>query len=163
MALSAGAAAGIMLATTLASTAVGVYGSIQQGQQQRALAEAQAKQSAIAGEMAELNSRAQAAEVSNEALRLRSKQVAQGAEAGLTMDSGSFLAVIADSAKKAEDDRLNILRTGRLNRAAAEAQSSMYQSAGQYASQAGYVKAGSTLLSGITQGMKISSDAGWFD
>ena len=105
-----------MIAITIASTAYSVAGSIQSGQQQAAMAEAQGKQAAMHGEMANLQARSQAAEMQNQETRLRATQVAQAAANGVSLDSDSFLNVVAATASKAELDRAQVLRNGLLAR-----------------------------------------------
>lgn len=160
MAISASA---VMLGLTAVSTAVGVMGSIQQGQMAQQAAENQAYQANIQGELAELNSRAEAAEMSKMATRMRSTQVAQAAGSGVTLDSGSFMAIVADSATRAEQDRQQVLRTGRLQRAATEAQASSYISAGKSYSQAGWMGAGASLLGGAKDTIGPAKEMGWFE
>lgn len=152
-----------MLALTVASTAASVVGGFVQANQQSALASAQAEQIRMQGEMSELTARSQAAEMLNDQTRLRAKQVAQGAAAGITLDSGSFLSVVASEASKAERDRQQVLRTGRLNRAAAEVSASGYEAQSQYSKWGPWLNAGTSLLRGGTIAMNIGDKAGWFD
>lgn len=152
-----------MLALTAVSTVASVVGSFAQANQQSALANAQAEQIRMQGEMSELTARSQAAEMLNDQTRLRAKQVAQGAAAGITLDSGSFLSVVASEASKAERDRQQVLRTGRINRAAAEVSAAGYEAQGQYSKWGAWINAGTSLLKGGTIAMGIADKAGWFD
>ena len=152
-----------MLALTAVSTVASVVGGFAQANQQSALANAQAEQIRAQGEMSELTARSQAAEMLNDQTRLRAKQVAQGAAAGVTLDSGSFLSVVASEASKAERDRKQVLRTGGINRAAAEVSAAGYEAQGQYSKWGAWINAGTSLLKGGTIGMGIADKAGWFD
>lgn len=152
-----------MLALTVVSTVASVAGGIAQASQQNALANAQAEQIRMQGEMSELTARSQAAEMLNDQTRLRAKQVAQGAAAGITLDSGSFLSVVASEASKAERDRQQVLRTGRINRAASEVSAAGYEAQGQYSKWGAWINAGTSLLKGGTIAMGIADKAGWFD
>lgn len=153
----------IMVAATVASTAIGVGSSMQQASMAQTAANHQANMGNIQGELAELNARSEAAEIQNEATRLKGRQIAQASSAGVTLDSGSFMTIVADSANKANADREQVLRAGRLNRAAAEAGASAYSYAGSMKSSASMSKAGSTLFSGLDSATKIGEKAGWFN
>lgn len=152
-----------LLALSAVSTAASVAGGFVQANQQSALANAQAEQIRMQGEMSELTARSQAAEMLNDQTRLRAKQVAQGAAAGITLDSGSFLSVVASEASKAERDRQQVLRTGRINRAAADVSAAGYEAQGQYSKWGAWINAGTSLLKGGTIAMGIADKAGWFD
>lgn len=152
-----------MIAITVASTAYSVAGSIQSGQQQAAMAEAQGKQSAMQGEMANLQARSQAAEMQNQETRLRATQVAQAAANGVSLDSDSFLNVVAATASKAELDRAQVLRNGLISQAAGQAQQSTYSAAAGNYRTSGYTNAGASLLKGATSVAGTASAAGWFD
>ena len=152
-----------MVAITAASTAYSVIGSIQSGQQQAAMAEAQGKQAAMQGEMANLQARSQAAEMQNQQTRLRATQVAQAAANGVSLDSDSFLNVVAATASKAELDRAQVLRNGLISRAAGLAQQSAYSAAADNYRTSGYANAGASLLKGATSIAGTASAAGWFD
>ena len=152
-----------MIAITVASTAYSVAGSIQSGQQQAAMAEAQGKQSAMQGEMANLQARSQAAEMQNQETRLRATQVAQAAANGVSLDSDSFLNVVAATASKAELDRAQVLRNGLISQAAGQAQQSTYSTAAGNYRTSGYTNAGASLLKGATSVAGTASAAGWFD
>ena len=152
-----------LMALTVVSTAASVVGGFVQGQQQSALASAQADQIRMQGEMSELTARSQAAEMLNDQTRLRAKQVAQASSAGVTLDSGSFLSVVASEASRAERDRQQVLRTGRINKAAAEVSASGYDAQSGYSKWGAWVNAGTSLLRGGSTAMNIASNAGWFD
>jgi hypothetical protein len=146
-----------------ASTAVSVIGSLSKASAQQAQYEYQADMARKQGELAELNARNEAAALEMDAQRLRSKQIAQGAAAGVDVTSGSILDVIAESAKNAETERQNVLRAGRLNREAYNVEAAGYSNAAKSAKRSGWISAGTSLLSGIAGGIGIADKAGWFD
>lgn len=153
----------IMIGLTAIGTAASVVGSIQQGQQQAQMAQAQADQARMQGELANLQARSQAAEMLNEQNRLRAKQFTQASAAGVSLDSQSFMAVVASEASRAERDRQQVLRTGQLNQAAGLASASAYESQGSFSKWAGWFNAGTSLIKGTTAGMGIADKAGWFE
>lgn len=159
----AAAAPFIMLGLTAVGTAGSIIGSISQGQQQAQMASAQADQARMQGELANLQARSQAAEMLNEQNRLRSKQFAQASAAGVSLDSQSFMAVVASEASRAERDRQQVLRTGRLNQAAGQASASAYSTQGGLSKWAGWFNAGTSAIRGSSTAMGIMDKAGWFE
>lgn len=156
-------AATIGLIALGASTGMSVIGGLSQASNQAANYEYQAEMSKKQGELAELNARNEAASLEMDAQRLRSKQIAQGAAAGVDVTSGSIMDVIAESAKNAETERQNVLRAGRLNREAYNVEASGYHSAAKSAKRQGWISAGTSLLTGLAGGVALASKAGWFD
>lgn len=156
-------AATISMIALAASTATSVIGNLSQASAAATQAEYQADMAKKQGELAELNARNEAAEIEMDAQRLRSRQIVQGAAAGVDVTSGSILDVMAESAKNAETERQNVLRAGRINREAANVEASGYQYSAKKAGQSGWVGAGTSLLSGIAGGIALGSKAGWFD
>jgi hypothetical protein len=80
-------------------------------------------------------------------LILSSQQAAFGAS-GLDPNAGSPLLVMADSARQAELDALNIRWSGKLASGSADAESALRRFEAGSESRAGYLRAGSSLLSG---------------
>lgn len=156
-------AATAALVTTIASTAVAVGSQLYQGQMQAQQASYQADLSRKQGELAELNARQEAADIQFASQHKRATQIAEGAAAGVEVNSGSLLDVIASSAKTAEEERQNVLRAGRLNRAAYEAQAGGYSMGGSAARTGSLWGAGASLMWGASNGVNIASKAGWFD
>ncbi len=66
---------------------------------------------------------------------------------GTTME-GSPLLIVQDTAREAEIEVRHILRGG-------EARARAYQEAGSAAAKAGFIDAGSTLLSGVSRALSI--------
>lgn len=156
-------AATIGLIALGASTATSVIGSLSQAGAAATQYEYQADMAKKQGELAELNSRNEAAEIEMDAQRLRSRQIVQGAAAGVDVTSGSILDVIAESAKNAETERQNVLRAGRINREAYNVEAASYKGAAQRSRQSGWISAGTSLLTGIAGGIGLGSKVGWFD
>lgn len=156
-------AATIGLIALGASTGVSVLGSLSQAGAQSAMYQYQADMAKKQGELAELNARNEAASIEMDAQRLRSRQVAQGAAAGVDVSSGSIMDVIAESAKNAETERQNVLRAGRLNRESYNVEAQGYYSASRSAKRSGWISAGTSLLTGLADGIGLASKAGWFD
>lgn len=128
-------------------TAASVAGSIQQGKQQEKVAEynaAVAEQGAIAEE--------QKAAYEEEAHRkkvksiLSSQQAAYGAT-GVDME-GSPLLVMEDTAAQGELDALAIRYGGDVAAAQKRSQANLYRMQGKNARTAGYINAGTSLLTG---------------
>ena len=157
-------AAGIMaIAATATSAIIGGISAIKQGEQQAAMYNAQAKSVEMQGQMKSLQARQEAAEMQTEALRLRAKQFAQAAGQGYTLDSESFLGVVAASASQAEKDRLQVLRNGKLALAEASGQASYYRNAADTARSSGWWTGMTSLLTGFAQTGLQMQKAGWFE
>ena len=154
----------IAMITTAVSTAVSVAGSIAQGQTQSKQASFQAEIARKQGELTEMQSRSQAADIELEAQRSRAQQITQAAAAGLDIyDSDSLWDVINASQKEAESERQGILRAGNLNKASYGLEAQQYQSASKTARSSSWINAGTSLLKGTAQGISIADKAGWFD
>lgn len=79
---------------------------------------------------------------------LKGRQRAVVAASGTTLE-GSPLLIVQDTAREAEIEVRHILRGG-------EARASAYQQAGEASAQAGFIDAGSTLLSGIGKALTFT-------
>ncbi len=146
----------------VAMSALSAVSSIYQGQQAAAQANEQAKVTEMQGEMANLNARSQAAEIQNEAARLKARQISQGAKAGVSLDSGSFLSLVSSSAAKAEEDRRQVLRSGLTTMYSAGAEASQIRAAGQTQKTGSYFSAAGSLLKGFSGMQGGASSTGWF-
>jgi len=137
----------IALALTVASTAVGAVGAIQQGNAAKAAADYNAKL-----QEREATQRSKEANLHEEAQRRKNRQLlarqrAQLAESGIGFEAmGESL--IEDSATMAELDALNIRYEGETQRRGLLAGANLSRMEGKNAQKAGYFKAGATLLSG---------------
>lgn len=153
--------AGAATAATLASGAIGAYGAIQSGQAQKKQARYQSaverNNATIAGWQAEDATQRGQIEEQRQRLataRLRGAQRAGMAANGIEIDSGSPLDVLMDTASLGELDALTIRSNAereaygfRSQQGNLMAQSGLTTMAGRNAATAGYIGAGSTLLS----------------
>ena len=161
--ISAGTALAISLASTAASTAVGVYSSIQQGKAQQAQADYQAKVAKQNQDLAEQQVSAErmagyeAAQAQRQkAAKLIGAQRAAGGASGAVVDFGSNLDLQADTAAQGELDAINAYNKGIDAAYNSEIQAwnygnqaTAYEQSGQAAKRAGYLNAASTALGGI--------------
>jgi len=156
-----GTTAGATLAATAVSGAVTAYGAVQQGQAQKKQARYQAgverNNATIAGWQAQDATQRGQIEEQRQRLataRLRSSQRAGMAANGIEIDSGSPLDVLMDTAQLGELDALTIRSNAereaygfRSQSGNLMAQAGLTTMAGRNAATAGYIGAGSTLLS----------------
>lgn len=146
-----------------AATGLSTIGQLQSAGAQQAQYEYQAAMAEKQGELAELQAKQEAAEVTKQEVATKSKQRAQAAAAGLDLSSGSFMDILSETATQAQKEREDILRRGALNRAAYQAEASGYRAASSATSSGKWWKAGSTLLTGAAQGVNYADRQGWFD
>lgn len=142
-------AAPIMLAATLASTALGVVSSIQQGK-----AQAQAHKYNAAVAQNEAIAARQAAAFEADRVRQRrdkvlSSQRAAFGKSGLALE-GSPLALMEDTAAEAELDALVVQHQGSVMAARAESQAALDRMQAKQARTAGYFGAGASVLRGVS-------------
>lgn len=164
MAMTTAAAMTVAAVTSAVSAGVGAIGAIMQGRAQSDQMEYQAEMSRKQGELSELQARQEAADIEREAQRTRARQITQGSAAGVDVSSGGSLwDVIANSAKLAEDERQNVLRTGRINKESYGVEAQSYKAAASAAKTGSYFKAGTSLLNGATSTIAYGNKAGWFD
>lgn len=163
MAITPAVAAGISIAATAASTAVGVYSSIQQGKAAQKQADYQAKVAKQNQELAEQQASAERMAGYEEAQATRRKaasligsQRAAAGASGAVVDFGSNLDLQADTAAQGEMDAINAYNKGidtaynsQLQAWNYGQQAEGYKMQGQAAKQAGYLNAASTALGGI--------------
>jgi len=155
--------ASLALTSTIAKTVFGVVSNIKQGQDQNSILRSQAQLAEMKAETDNLAYREKAALTEQEGVRMKAKQIVAAAGAGVTLDSGSFLSIVANSAKRVSEDAETLRRTGRLYAAAGESQGNSLRAQGSAAASAGFWNAGGTLLSGVGKGLQIGKDAGWFN
>lgn len=147
---------------SVAGSLLGAVGQFTAGSQQADAYKAQARSTEIQGELANLSAREKAAEVQNESNRMRAMQVVQGAAGGMSLDSGSLLDIMADSASKFEKDRQSLLRSGRLSQEASNYSAQGYKQAGSTSYTSGIFGAGSSLLKGAGQAFDIGKSLKWW-
>lgn len=132
----------------VASAAVSAYGAIRQGQAAKAASKfnaAVADQNAV---LARQEARELAVQQSRENyLRLGAIRAAQGKSGGAAGE-GSVLDVIGDAASQGELQRQYILRSGEMKAAGFTNTGMLDRMSGKNAQTAGYLQAGSALLSG---------------
>ena len=161
MAISAAAAAGITAVVSMVSAGVAAYGIMQQQQIASQQAEREAEAQRLQGQLAEENARLQAAEKQKEQQRVASSQVVSGSAAGISLQSTSLLDLMDETSSMFEADRQQLLRTGKIQNAAATYSADSYKLGASRGPS--YFKAGATLLKGIGTGMSYGNKAGWFD
>ena len=124
----------------IAGTVISAAGTISAGNAQK---KAQQQNAALVRVQAEEDARRSRRQ--SEALMGRQRAVV--AASGTTLE-GSPLLIMQDTAAEAETEIRHILRGG-------QARASAYQRAGSAAAQAGFIDAGSTLLSGVDRALNI--------
>lgn len=164
MAMTTTMAMTIAAVTSAVSAGVGAYASYASGKAQSDQAEYQAEMAKKQGELSELSARQEAADIEREAQRTRARQLTQGAAAGVSVSNGGSLwDVIANSAKIAETERQGTLRAGRLNKESYGVEAQSYKAAASAAKTGGWLKAGTSLLDGVSNVMVYGNKAGWFE
>lgn len=134
----------------VASSVMSAAGSIQQGNSAKAAAEYNAR----VAENNAITARQQAAAQEEQHRRLARRQLGQMRAAygasGVTME-GSPLDILAQSAKDAELDALNIRYGGELKAQGLESEAVLERYRGKSAQRAGYMGAATGLLSGASK------------
>jgi len=133
---------------TAASAGISAYSAIKQGKAAEAAseynAEIQQQNAAFAREEADEFVRIADRETY---LRLGAIRAAQGASGG-TANEGSVFDVLADTAAESERERQYIIRSGEMKARGFESTAGLSLMEGRSARSAGYLRAGSELLSG---------------
>jgi hypothetical protein len=124
----------------IVGSVVGAAGSISAGNAQKKTAQQNAALARMQAEDDARRSRRQSD-------MLMGRQRAVVAASGTTME-GSPLLIVQDTAAEAETEIRHILRGG-------EVRANAYQQAGSAAAQAGFIDAGSTLLSGVGRALSF--------
>lgn len=131
----------------IASAVVGAGSAIYSGMQQKEAAEANAELSRREGEAAADAAVAQAEKIRKAARAQAGKANAALAASGVAIGEGTPILINEDIYKNAEDDAYSTLLTGARQRQAANDQASMIEYQGGTAQTAGFLNAGSSLLS----------------
>lgn len=134
-------------AASVAGTVVSAWSSIEAGKQQQKAAEYNAAQQFILGIQEKARRELEARRHREQALRLLSRQKSLYLKAGVAME-GTPLEVIGQTAAEAEMDALIIEKTGQGEYLERLAKMGMFQEMGAGYEYAGYLKAGTTLLTG---------------
>ena len=152
-----------LVIATIASAAISAAGAIHTGNVNSATAKDRAKQAEISGQMSLLSARQKAAKLTGDKNALKARQVAQAAKGGMDTGSKSLIDIQRTTDKKAADDIEAIMSAGRMSLATSQATSSSYNNqAGGYMT-AGFLDAGSSILSGATKAYSISQWDGFAD
>lgn len=147
---------GIMEVLSVASTAMSVLGSVQQGRQQNDYAQYQADQTRADAVAAQGAAEVQADKV-RKAMRMQQSQArASLAASGVDVNSGTSNTINEDIANRGEQDALTALLDGTNQGKRLNSQATGYEISGKNAESAGYSKATGSLLSG---GFQIAK--GW--
>lgn len=154
-------AAAVMAVAAAASAAISAAGAVQQGETARKSADHQAalaENNALAArQQAELDERQQR----EKARRLMATQRAQAAGRGVLTEQGSPLFVSLDTGEQAEIAALNIRRAGELRSNELHSQASLTRFQGAASEDAGYLKAGTSLLDGVSKVAPYAKQKGW--
>lgn len=137
-----------------AGTALSAYGQYQQGKSAQSLAQYNATLDRRNADTARLQATAEEERFRRQAARQRGEQVGKIAASGVVVNTGSPLLVLADSAREAEMDALNIRYGGELKAQGLEANARSEEFQGKNAKRQGIIGAGSTLLSGAARTYK---------
>ena len=131
-----------------ASAVVGAVSAIQQGKAAKAASEFNAEVSMQNAQIARADAAAQAAQADREQyLRFGAIRAAQGKSGGAAGE-GSVLDVLADNAIQGELEKQNIIYQGEQRARGFVNTANLDTTAGKNSQTAGYMKAGSELLSG---------------
>jgi len=138
-------------ALLVAGTAMSAIGAIQQGRAQKAAADYNATINMQNAEIARRNAALEEKQAEREDyLRLGAIRAAQGKAGGMAGE-GSVLDVLGDVAAQGELERQNIIYRGELNARGFTNTAQLDRFSGKQAQRAGYMKAGSELLTGGAQ------------
>ncbi len=144
-------AATVMAVAAAASAAISAVGAVQQGEAGRKAADyraAIAENNALAArQQAELDERRER----DRTLRLTGSQRTRAARSGLLADEGSPLFVSLDASEQAEIEALNIRRAGGMRSSDLRAQAALGRFRGAVDERAGYLRAGTSLLNGVSR------------
>lgn len=140
------------------ATVVSVAGSLMQASQQKKAADYNAQMAQQQSVAAQQQAAAQADTQRRRAQRQIGSMEASYAASGLSLE-GSPLEVLEQSARDAELDRQNILYGGSLRSTGYQNTASLESAKGQNAMTSGFLRAGSTLLSGMSSSYTGTSNA----
>ena len=141
----------IVAAISVAGTAAGTYSAIEQGNAaedaSKRNAKAQNTNARVAAEQAQYAADRQR----SENRRRLGAQRAAGAKSGIDLSGGSFSDVLLDTSVQGEMDALASIYQGQATASAYQSSARNSLLEGRAAKQAGYLRAGSTLLSGAAE------------
>lgn len=140
----------IAIAAAVASTAVGTYAAYQQGQQQEEAGKYNAKVARNQAIQAQQAAGMRADILRDRAARIEATNITRAAHGGIVPTAGSPLFVMADNAQQAELDAQREQYAGEVAATGYKSQENLSLFGASNAAQAGYLRAGSTLLSGAS-------------
>jgi hypothetical protein len=142
-------AAILPIALAVAGTAMSAFGQIQQAQRQKAMAEANANLAEQDAAQKQQAAKEEAYKISKERARTLGTQATQYGASGVSLSSGTPLDVLANTAAEYERDITYAGLHGDQARRRGEAEAEIYRFGGEQAATAGWIGAGSTLLTGF--------------
>jgi peptidyl-tRNA hydrolase len=142
------AAAALVVAAV--GTAVSTYGAVQQGQNAKAAAKANADYQKKAAVSAENVGAQQAADKTLETRRVMGSQIASAGAGGIDPNTGSPLAIGTQTAQMGELDSLRIINNAQRTAWGYQTQAGIDEWQGDKAATAGYFNAASTALGGAS-------------
>lgn len=144
-----------------AAAVVGAAAAISNGQRQAEMFKYQADVAKNQAQAALQGAAYEAARQSEKAHRIGAQQETMFASSGMVGTEGSPLAIMADTAGSAELDRLGILHQGQLGYMRGYSSATGFDASAGAAESSGYMKAGTSLLSGASELVKANPN-GWF-
>lgn len=146
-----GASAGLGGVLSALGTVVGAVGSISAGNQSAKVAEYNAKVAENNAQAAQQTAAYEANLTRENLRRTIGAQRAAGASSGLDTTSGTPVAVLGDTAKQGEMDVLAQLYSGRAAAVGYHNDARRMRAEGKAQKQAGFINAGTSLLSGFSK------------
>jgi hypothetical protein len=150
MAIATSTALAIAAVAAVAGAGVAAYGSYQQGQTAKKVANYNAKVQENAALQEEMDSREATRRQRTENRRLQARQRARIAKSGV-VETGSPLEVMATDAGRLELAALDQRRDSRIRQSGLYTQAALDRYEGRQAARAGTIAAGASLLQGVGQ------------
>ena len=147
-----------LTALSVASTLFSAVSAVSQGSAQQKIAERNAQIAENQAIQVQQEAAFEESRKRSEVQRLKASQRAAQGAAGGGVDTGSNLLILEETAVIGEQDALTIRYRGVVGAQRARAQAASDRFEGRVAKQAGFLKAGSSLLSGATRVARIRAD-----
>jgi hypothetical protein len=142
--------AAAMIVLTLASVAVSAYSAVAAGDAQKEAADYNAKVQKGNAEAAMAAAQIEQQKIDQVNRARIGSMRASMASTGVSANEGSFLDVAYNTKLQGEWDKITALYKGRVAATGASASAKLFEMEGSAAQTAGYINAGSTVLSGAT-------------
>jgi hypothetical protein len=149
-----------VLALTAITTAVSAASAVKQGNDSKALANANADAQEQAGRDAINTSNAQAEQQRQQGRQVAGRQAAAFGANGTDMTSGSALNTFGDTAAGTQLDALTTINNGERQSAGLDFQANVSRAQGKIDQNAGYTSAATTILNGTLQGISAYKTMG---